>query len=141
LGYTPPLDADHKDEAQRVQLEAHLHQGDSTWSVRRGRPVRFVPTTVRGTRASAASGVERENASEGIRRFFTWIVGIALVIAAVIFLLPAISAFENARLVWQLVIIAAVDRCCDWTCRTVFTRVKNFSPLGQMVVAHPHVLN
>jgi hypothetical protein len=31
---------------------------------------------------------ERENASEGIRRFFTWIVGIALVIAAVIFLLP-----------------------------------------------------
>jgi hypothetical protein len=26
LGYTPPLDADHKDEAQRVQLEAHLHQ-------------------------------------------------------------------------------------------------------------------
>jgi len=26
LAYTPPLDASHKDEAQRVQLEAHLHQ-------------------------------------------------------------------------------------------------------------------
>jgi hypothetical protein len=26
LAYTPPLDADYKDEAQRVQLEAHLHQ-------------------------------------------------------------------------------------------------------------------
>jgi len=38
----------------------------------------------------------------GYGGFFTWIVGIALVIAAVIFLLPpAISAFENA-------IIAAV---------------------------------
>lgn len=26
LAYTPPIDPDHKDEAQRVQLEAHLHQ-------------------------------------------------------------------------------------------------------------------
>lgn len=26
LAYTPPIDADHKDEAQRVQLEAHLSQ-------------------------------------------------------------------------------------------------------------------
>jgi hypothetical protein len=52
---------------------------------------------------------ERENAREGIQRFFTRIIGIALVIAAVIFLLPpAISAFENARLVWQLVIITGV---------------------------------
>src|SRR5215831_4855792 len=62
-----------------------------------------------GTSTQVQFCLERENASEGIRRFFTWIVGIALVIAAVIFLLPpAISAFENARLVWQLVIIAAV---------------------------------
>jgi hypothetical protein len=26
LAYTPPIDAAHKEEAMRVQLEAHLHQ-------------------------------------------------------------------------------------------------------------------
>jgi hypothetical protein len=41
LSYTPPIDPDHRDEAIRVQLEAHLHQeklddqtGDSKWESR-----------------------------------------------------------------------------------------------------------
>jgi len=41
LAYTPPIDPDHKDEAQRVQLEAHLYQemidsetGETGWGSR-----------------------------------------------------------------------------------------------------------
>ena len=43
LSYTPPIDPDHREEAIRVQLEAHLHQekldevtGESKWESRLG---------------------------------------------------------------------------------------------------------
>ena len=50
LCYTPPIDPDHREEAIRVQLEAHLHQeridqesGDDTWESRLNQDAGDVP--------------------------------------------------------------------------------------------------
>jgi hypothetical protein len=50
LSYTPPIDPDHRDEAIRVQLEAHLHQesldedsGEVTWDSRLNHDAGDVP--------------------------------------------------------------------------------------------------
>jgi Subtilase family len=49
LSYTPPIDPDHREEAIRVQLEAHLHQekvndgNDSTWESRLNHDAGDVP--------------------------------------------------------------------------------------------------